>query len=473
MSIIVCSRNPELLEKLRKNVQATIGLQEYEFLPIDNHSNQYSLSAAYNIAAEKARHPYLCFVHEDIQFLTRNWGQQLIEKLNQQDIGAIGVAGSTLLPETGLWASSMQPFVQGKIVHKFPDHEQIEIFSMMHEDTEVVVLDGVCIATTKEICRENPFDTSTFDGFHFYDIDFCIRLAQKYKLLVTNILLQHASGGGYNEAWQRYQQRFLEKHRFLLPFTKLPSLPASEGPWKTLPYNSKLRYPKVLVGCPTSFHKEYCLQEYANAVKFLTYPQYDTLLVDNSPDDAYLKKLKAAGLPAIKGPYHEGARDRIVASRNLLAQCALEKGYDYFLSLEQDVIPPKDIIQRMLVHGKKVLTGIYFNSVHENNESKLTPLAYKISKLYPNKLPDMRPLSLQEISSNALLQIVSAGLGCLLIHRDLLRQTHFRYEGQEAFDDRFFFLDIYNLKIPAYADTSIKCKHLILNRPYPWKDIKK
>jgi len=35
------------------------------------------------------------------------------------------------------------------------------------------------------------------------------------------------------------------------------------------------------------------------------------------------------------------------------------------------------------------------------------------------------------------------------------------------------FKDLYNKKIPVYADTSIKCKHLIYNRPYPWSKIKK
>ena len=59
--------------------------------------------------------------------------------------------------------------------------------------------------------------------------------------------------------------------------------------------------PKILVGCPTSFHKEYCLNEYAKSVKELSYNNYDILLVDNSSDDNYLDKIKSYGLNAIKG----------------------------------------------------------------------------------------------------------------------------------------------------------------------------
>ena len=90
---------------------------------------------------------------------------------------------------------------------------------------------------------------------------------------------------------------------------------------------------KVLVGCPTSNYNEYALEEYAEAVKNLTYKNYDFLLVDNSKDDSYLKKLKSFGLPAIKGPWFEGAKQRIIKSRNLLREKALEGNYDYLLSL--------------------------------------------------------------------------------------------------------------------------------------------
>src|SRR3989344_2942951 len=96
------------------------------------------------------------------------------------------------------------------------------------------------------------------------------------------------------------------------------------------------RKPKVLVGCPTSSHKEYCLQDYASALKELSYENFDVLIVDNSESDSYSKKIKALGLPVIRAPYTEHAKDRVIASRNILREKALEGGYDFLLSLEQD-----------------------------------------------------------------------------------------------------------------------------------------
>lgn len=230
--------------------------------------------------------------------------------------------------------------------------------------------------------------------------------------------------------------------------------------------------PKILVGCPTSFHKEYALEQYAKAIKSLTYSNFDILLVDNSKDNVYFEKIKKLSLPVIKGPWFESARDRIIASRNILREKAIKENYDYFFSLEQDVLPPKDILEKLLQHNKKLITAIYFanNIIPDTQTHELIPLVYK---LVDEKTLSMRPLNEVELWKNlGLTEVVSAGLGCVLIHRNILEKIKFRYE-KNTFDDRWFFIDCYDKKIKVFADTSIKCKHLIHNRPYPWSKIQK
>jgi GT2 family glycosyltransferase len=228
---------------------------------------------------------------------------------------------------------------------------------------------------------------------------------------------------------------------------------------------------KVLVGCPTSFHKEYALKQYSEALKNLSYTNFDILILDNSQNNNYLKKLKSHGLKAIKSKYFDSARERIVFSRNLLKDETIKK-YDYFLSLEQDVIPPKDIIERLLSHKKDVVSGIYFVRNIINGKKQLIPLAYKEIPA-KNELPDMRPLNQFELKKG-LTQVVSVGLGCVLISKKILKTINFRYEkDKDSFDDRFFSIDLFKQKIPIYCDTSLICKHLIINRPYQWRDIMK
>jgi len=79
ISIIVCSKDKTLLEGLNGNVEKTIGC-EFEILGIDNKIGN-SICYVYNEGVKKAKYPYLCFVHEDVRFLTENWGRKVVEKL--------------------------------------------------------------------------------------------------------------------------------------------------------------------------------------------------------------------------------------------------------------------------------------------------------------------------------------------------------------------------------------------------------
>ncbi len=139
--------------------------------------------------------------------------------------------------------------------------------------------------------------------------------------------------------------------------------------------------------------------------------------------------------------------------------------------MEQDVIPPPNIIEKLLAHGKEITTGIYFaNNKMPNGSIALIPLAYKLTD---EKTLSMTPLSEEEVFKDQLMKIVSCGLGCVLISKNVLKKIKFRYEkSSPAFDDRWFCIDAYNLKIPIYADTSVKCKHLIIGHQ-SWKNIKK
>ena len=224
---------------------------------------------------------------------------------------------------------------------------------------------------------------------------------------------------------------------------------------------------KVLVGCPTSFHKEYALKQYTDSVKKLTYKNHDVLLVDNSKDNTYFEKIKSLSIPVIKGPWFESARDRIIASRNILRQKVLDENYDYFLSLEQDVLPPENIIERLLSAKKKVISGIYFNHMTKNNETRALPVIW-------TKVEDQYRYVLKSNELNkGIKKVEITGLGCILIHNSVLKKIRFRYEKQyPAFDDIYFGLDCKDNKINLYADTNLICKHLIKNRPWDWSKIK-
>ena len=145
----------------------------------------------------------------------------------------------------------------------------------------------------------------------------------------------------------------------------------------------------------------------------------------------------------------------------------LENYYDYLFSLEQDVIPPKDVLERLLSAKKRLISGVYFTYLERDGRKGYFPLIW--TKAEGTNYYIMKPSEL----NRGIRKIASAGLGCVLIHKTILKDIKFRYEkSHPGFDDIHFFLDCKTKKINVYADTGLLCKHLIKNRPWDWDSIK-
>ena len=148
---------------------------------------------------------------------------------------------------------------------------------------------------------------------------------------------------------------------------------------------------------------------------------------------------------------------------------AIKEDFDYIFFLDQDTIPPEDSIERFLKHNKKALCGICFSRrAFVAGKPIFTPNVYKVI-LSDKELPDMKELTHEEIFSNELHEVVSCGGACIFIHKDIFKKVRFK-EDLKQFEDRWFCIDLYKNKIPLFCDTSIKCKHLVLNRTHSWKE---
>ena len=188
----------------------------------------------------------------------------------------------------------------------------------------------------------------------------------------------------------------------------------------------------ILVGCPTSEHKAYCLNEYLDGIKSLTYKNFDLVLVNNSETDEYFNKLKSLGVNVIKGKYFESAKDRVINSRNILREYCINNNYEYLLSLEQDVVPPKDVIEKLLKHNKDIVGGLYFYLGDDNKT--LLPMAWVH---YRGEYA--KRLMFHEIPEYELIEVITCGLGCVLIKKEVLERIEFRYiKDEEPWDDLWF-----------------------------------
>lgn len=465
ISIIICSHTPVELERCRAAIEKTIGCP-HEFIVLDNTENPYSLARAYNLGAERAQYNHLVFVHEDVTFLTLNWGLALISLLDQKEVGAVGLAGTLCLTE-GNWCSLGVPYVQGWVVHDDDLGTFLSKFSLEAGTHPVVALDGLFLAARKEVVQEMPFDEKTFDGFHLYDLDWSLRVAQKYKVLVTTDILVLHTGGSYDEAWQNYKKKFEEKHHGTLPYPSKPDPSVVRKRWKTYPFDTNTlqekKVPHVLVGCPTSYHKQYCLPAYWAGIQNLDYPNMDVVLVDNGPDDTYAELLRKKGFTVLKGPHLPNVIERIAFSRNILREKALNEGYDYFFSLEQDVVPSSDTLYRMVYHQKDIVTGVVLNQTVSPDGKKLVtvPMLWEDHGEDPNK---MRYVEGKKLLQPKLFEVRACSLACTLISKKAL-SIPFR-ASLEAFDDILFCQDARKKGFSILADPLIRPRHYT----QPWDE---
>ena len=90
--------NPKFQEYLKKSC----GVHKSEVIEVVNNGEK-SLSQVYNEIIEKSKNDIVVLCHDDIYFESKTWGKKILSHFESSDYGILGVAGTTDIPETGMW----------------------------------------------------------------------------------------------------------------------------------------------------------------------------------------------------------------------------------------------------------------------------------------------------------------------------------------------------------------------------------
>lgn len=226
ISIIIASVNSDFLVNISQDIKNTVGV-EFEIISFQNSNGERSLCELYNLGAEKAKYNILCFMHEDVAFLTQDWGKK-VESIfaNQPKAGVLGIVGSkykTISPSG--WHAAGLNAERGNIVQQFKFQKKADHHHTLNPDgvklEQVATVDGVWFCTTSAIMKQFQFDENILKKFHGYDIDFCLQVGAKYDILVTyDVLLKHFSEGNFNEDWIVETLKVHAKWKSTLPISR-------------------------------------------------------------------------------------------------------------------------------------------------------------------------------------------------------------------------------------------------------------
>ncbi len=221
ISVVICSRRSNLNHNLRNDIANTIGTN-YELIVIDNSENIFDIYEAYNKGIGLCKGSYICFVHDDVRFLSCNWGL-ILESIFKRDpeIGVIALSGSRIksrMPSS--WWGCDSVFHVQNIVQDYPDGSSIYYNSGFDNSNlvDVVTIDGVFMALRNDVNAH--FETS-LSGFHNYDLYLAINYINLgFRVVITNdVLIQHFSLGNINQFWYKSAYELYSKFKHNLPMS--------------------------------------------------------------------------------------------------------------------------------------------------------------------------------------------------------------------------------------------------------------
>lgn len=189
---------------------------------------------------------------------------------------------------------------------------------------------------------------------------------------------------------------------------------------------------KVLVAYPSKGSAHGISEQWADAMHGLrvTYPAATTFSVSGVPWDV---------------------------ARNKCALFCLENGFDYLLFIDDDVVPPVDVVPRLLSHQVNVVGGIY--------RQKMLPHDWCMFKA--GTLPTGQHTKTPIAPNNNLVEVDYIGAGCLMIHRSVFEMLQYPWfvwdltpANPSGKSEDFYFTDLCKKNgIKVYADTAVQCLH--------------
>ena len=209
IAVVVCSKKTTEENKgFIEHIKDTCGCDAHVYMIHNPEGVSISKIYADMLDNKEIDSDVMVFIHDDIEFLKKNWGKEVLRLFNEnQDYGIIGVAGSAQFDSNAAWWNYEKKF--GQVLHRNEGKSWLTAFSpLLDKDLqEVLVVDGLFVAVHRQRVSEN-FNRD-LEGFDFYEIYLCMAnyFAKKCKIgVTTNIRLAHNSIGKLKDSWYKNRE---------------------------------------------------------------------------------------------------------------------------------------------------------------------------------------------------------------------------------------------------------------------------
>ena len=214
IDLIVRSQSDVLLDRMLKSAKDTSD-GDYGVLIEKDEESSPRCASTYNRLASESDADLLCFLHDDIEFLSKGWDRVARELFLEYKPQILGVVGSKRYIGGRVFDSGAS-FGAGHYCTQVSGESVVKVFSRSSRYESVTVVDGMFMIVSRKFWQENPFD-ETFDELFFYDLDLCLRA--KNVGVTSSIFVKHSKPsnmfGVYPDTMKpitAYWDKFHQKH---------------------------------------------------------------------------------------------------------------------------------------------------------------------------------------------------------------------------------------------------------------------
>ena len=221
VSVVISTRKID--DVYVKHVEKMFSHPKTEILFYENEG-EYSLTQLYNVGLRDSVNDIVVFMHDDLILETPNMTPKIVKLFEKHsEYGIIGIAGTDKLTSGRWWDNKDNMYGVVGHIHegkRHVNHYSKGVFNDVLKD--VVIVDGLFFAVHKGRIKKG-FDEQ-FEGFHFYDISFCVEnFLEGVKIgLTTKIGLTHKSIGMTNKKCEKNKLFFEALYDKKLPLVTPP-----------------------------------------------------------------------------------------------------------------------------------------------------------------------------------------------------------------------------------------------------------
>jgi len=216
VSVVISTRKID--ETYVSHVKKMFSHPKTQILIYENDGEK-SLTQIYNLGLKESENDIVVFMHDDLILETPNMTPKIVKMFEKHsEYGIIGIAGTDNLTSGMWWQNRDNMF--GIVGHIHQGKRHVNKYSKgVFNDIlkDVVVVDGLFFIVHKNRIKKGF--NEEFDGFHFYDISFCVEnhLEGVKVGLTTKFVVTHKSIGEVNKKWEKNKLFFEALYDKFLP----------------------------------------------------------------------------------------------------------------------------------------------------------------------------------------------------------------------------------------------------------------